>query len=76
MKNTAFSLFLITALTACNTTPEQVLQGLGHIAVDINYQQQGKRLCAQQNTPALGYQCEQQAQKDLEKFHKQTVDKP
>ena len=76
MRNIAFSLTLIAALTACNTTPLQVLQGLGRMTVDVDYIQQSKRLCAQQNDPALRYQCEQQAQKEFQKFQKQTGEKP
>jgi len=68
MKKIYLSLPLIGALTACNTTPVHVLQGLGSMTVDVDYFKQSKRLCAQKNDPALRFQCEQQAQKEFQKF--------
>ena len=68
MKKIHLSLPLIAALTACNTTPVQVLQGLGSMTVDVDYIKQSKRLCAQQNDPALRLQCEQQARKEFQRY--------
>lgn len=68
MKHIAFSLIGMVALTACNITPQQGLQGMASMMVHGDYIRQSKRLCAQQNDPALGFQCEQQAQKEFQKF--------
>lgn len=68
MKNILLILTLMSAITACNITPWQVLQGLGSGMVDVDYIHQSKRLCAQQNDPALRFQCEKQAQKEFEKY--------
>ena len=79
MKKIVFILTLITALVACSTTAHQGLQAVGGLLVNENYKEQSKRLCAQQTDSALRFQCEQKAQKaqkDFEKFQKQTGDKP
>jgi hypothetical protein len=76
MKNIVFSLTLITALTACSTTAQQGLQAVGGMLVHENYKEQSKRLCAQQTDSALRFQCEQQAQKEFQKFQQQTGGKP
>lgn len=76
MKNIVFSLTLITALTACRIKTQQGLQAVGGMLVHENYKEQSKRLCAQQTDSALRFQCEQKAQKDFEKFQKQTGEKP
>ena len=68
MKTIHSSLLLLAVLTACNATPVQVLQGLGSMTVDVDYIKQSKRICAQKNDPALRFQCEQQAQKEFQKF--------
>lgn len=76
MKNILFSLTLITTLSACNSTAQQGLQAVGGMLVHENYKEQSKRLCALQTDSALRFQCEQKAQKDFEKFQKQTGEKP
>ena len=71
MNKTVWSLTPFIALSACNITPEQGLQGLqavGSLIIDDNYIQQSKRLCAQQTEPALSLHCEQQAQKEFQKY--------
>ena len=71
MNKTLWSLTPFIALSACNITPEQGLQGLqavGSLIIDDNYIQQSKRLCAQQNEPSLRLQCEQQARKEFKKY--------
>jgi hypothetical protein len=75
----SFACTLTAALSACNITPQQGLQGLqamGSVVVEENYRHQSKRLCSQQNDPALRYQCEQQAQKEFQQYQKQMTDKP
>lgn len=76
MKNTVLSLTLTTALSACSTTAQQGLQAVGGMLVHENHKEQSKRLCALQTDSALRFQCEQKAQKDFEKFQKQTGGKP
>jgi hypothetical protein len=76
MKNTLFSLTAMTALSACSTTAQQGLQAVGGMLVHENHKEQSKRLCAQQTDGTLRFQCEQKAQKDFEKFQKQTGEKP
>jgi hypothetical protein len=76
MKNALFSLTLMTTLSACSTTAQTGLQAVGSLLVHENYKEQSKRLCAQQTDSALRFQCEQKAQKDFEKFQKQTGEKP
>jgi hypothetical protein len=76
MKKIAFSLSLLTALSACNIKTQQGLQAVGGMLVQENYKEQSKRLCAQQIDSALRFQCEQKAQKDFEKFQQQTGGKP
>jgi hypothetical protein len=63
-------------LAACSTTAQQGLQAVGGMLVHENYKEQSKRLCAQQTDSALRFQCEQKAQKDFEKFQKQTGKNP
>ncbi len=76
MKKIASSLTLMAVLSACSTTTQQGLQAVGGMLVHENYKEQSKRLCAQQTDSALRFQCEQKAQKDFEKFQKQTWEKP
>jgi hypothetical protein len=63
-------------LPACSIKTQQGLQAVGGMLVHENYKEQSKRLCAQQIDSALRFQCEQKAQKDFEKFQKQTGEKP
>lgn len=76
MKKIAFSLSLMAAISACSTTTQQGLQAVGGMLVHENHKEQSKRLCALQTDSALRFQCEQKAQKDFEKFQKQTGEKP
>lgn len=76
MKKIAFSLTLIAVLSACSIKTQQGLQAVGGLLVHDNYKEQSKRLCAQQTDSALRFQCEQKAQKDFEKYQKQTGEKP
>jgi hypothetical protein len=76
MKNTLFSLTVMTALSACSTPAQQSLQAVGGMLIHENYKEQSKRLCARQTDSALRFECEQKAQKDFEKFQKQTGEKP
>jgi hypothetical protein len=81
MNKTVWSLTPFIALSACNITPEQGLQGLqavGSLIIDINYnwQQESKRLCEQQNDPALRMRCEQQVNNEFQKYrHEQRKSK-
>ena len=76
MKKIAFSLTLIAVLSACSIKTQQGLQAVGGLLVHDNYKEQSKRLCAQQTDSPLRFQCEQKAQKDFEKYQKQTGEKP
>lgn len=76
MKNIVFSLTWITALSACSITTQQGLQAVGGMLIHENYKEQSKRLCARQTDSALRFECEQKAQKDFEKFQKQSGEKP
>ena len=76
MKKIAFSLTLIAVRSACSIKTQQGLQAVGGLLVHDNYKEQSKRLCAQQTDSALRFQCEQKAQKDFEKYQKQTGEKP
>ncbi|WP_396434391.1 hypothetical protein [Limnohabitans sp.] len=44
--------------------------------IQENHREQSRRLCKQQTDSALRFQCEQKAEKDFEKFQKQTGEKP
>lgn len=63
-------------LPACSIKTQQGLQAVGGMLVHDNYKEQSKRLCAQQTDSALRFQCEQKAQKDFEKYQKQSGEKP
>lgn len=76
MKKIVFSVSLLTCLSACNITPQQGLQGLGSMVVQEKYKEQTSRVCAQQTDGALRLQCQKQAQKEFQKFRKQTEDNP
>jgi hypothetical protein len=76
VKNTLFSLTVMTALSACSNTAQQGLQAVGGMLVHENYKEQSKRLCAQQTDGGMRFQCEQQAQKEFQKFQKQTGETP
>lgn len=76
MKKILFSLGLMTALSACSITDQQGLQAVGGMLIHENYKEQSKRLCARQTDSALRFECEQKAQKDFEKFQKQSGEKP
>ncbi len=71
MKNTVLSLGSIVILSACNLTQQQGflgLQAVGSLVIDENYRHQRKQICGQQGDPALRLQCEQQAQKEFQKY--------
>lgn len=71
MNKTLWSLTPFIALSACNITPQQGFQGLQDVdslIFDDNDIQQSKRLCSQQNEPVLRLQCEQQAQREFQKY--------
>jgi len=71
-------LFLLTSIlvSGCGNVRLQSPEELGQVLVDSAQRQQSKRLCAQQNEPALRLQCEQQAQKEFQKYqHEQRKNK-
>jgi hypothetical protein len=76
MKKNLFSMGLMTALRACSIKAQQGFQAVGGLLIHENYREQSRRLCKQQTESALRYQCEQKAEKDFEKFQKQTGEKP
>jgi hypothetical protein len=76
MKKILFSLGLITALSACSIKAQQGFQAVGGVLIQENHREQSRRLCKQQTDSALRFQCEQKAEKDFEKFQKQTGEKP
>ena len=76
MKKILFSMGLMTALSACSIKAQQGFQAVGGLLIHENYREQSRRLCKQQAESALRFQCEQKAEKDFEKFQKQTGEKP
>jgi len=71
-------LFLLTSIlvSACVNVRLQSPEELGRVLVDLAHQQQSVRLCAQQTEPAFRLQCEQQAQKEFQKYqHEQRKNK-
>jgi hypothetical protein len=61
-------LVIIILGSACGNVRLQSPEEIGRGLTDGAQRQQSKRLCAQQNDPALRFQCEQQAQKEFQKY--------
>ncbi len=68
MRNGPLVLLTSILVSACGNVRLQSPEELGRVLVDSAQRQQSKLLCAQQNEPALRLQCEQQAQKEFQKY--------
>lgn len=68
MRNGLLVLLTSILVSACGNVRLKSPEELGRVLVESAQRQQIKRLCAQQSDPASRLQCEQQAQKEFQKY--------